>query len=58
MSRKIRKRSIPDVRVPTLELSLVRNIDTSDNNSRNDMVKQLRREEQSVHRLPPQRPTA
>lgn len=39
MSRKIRKRCIPEVRVPTLELSLVRNIDTSNNDSRNEMVK-------------------
>jgi tryptophan 2,3-dioxygenase len=39
MSKKSRKRSIPEVRVPTLELSLVRNIDTSDNESRNETVK-------------------
>lgn len=39
MPKKTRKRVIPQVRDPALELSLVRNIGSSDNDSRNEMVK-------------------
>lgn len=39
MAKKTRRRVIPQVRDPALELSLVRNIGTSDNDSRNEMVK-------------------